>query len=536
GAEEATIGATETYQIQWKNTGVPLSAVSIQLTAPSDFSILSTSLSPSDKKAMRWELGAMPVGASGIIELKGVVTGALGTKSGLQAIASYQAQSSDRTHEALAVLPLSYSQSVLDGILDVPVKVFVGDQIMIRYSITNRGNEAMKNLVAFFHPPEGFLLSADVSSTAAGVYVPIPDLAPRASTTVQLVGSFSSDSSGNRRFTVEAGRAMADGQFLAAQKSDAVVPVTPGDLSIRPVVNGASKDSGVKPGERLYVSIGYQNTSAETLKNISLAVRFESFVDGKSATGTSLLDWAAMDLGGLQVASSTKSRVQTITFDKKIIDEFEKMAPGADNALEFSVPVRSLPKGAKDGWVQLTVDADIPMGAFIRRTHTQPLAMRYQSDAAFAGEARYFIEEGAPVGSGPLPPVAKKTTTYRILWRVHKTVHGLSALKATAHLPENVSLVSEKLPKDIHVDTETRIMTWAVDHMDEKTADLEVGFDVQLTPSEGDVGRFARLLDETAFEAKDAQTGMIIHQKQAALNTDLQTDEGARGKGVVRKP
>jgi len=61
-------------------------------------------------------------------------------------------------------------------------------------------------------------------------------------------------------------------------------------------------------------------------------------------------------------------------------------------------------------------------------------------------------------------------------------------------------------------------------------------FDLTITPTNLDAGRFAQLMGETRFDALDTDINEPIVLTKPALTTDLQNDEGAKGKGVVTKP
>jgi predicted chitinase len=64
----------------------------------------------------------------------------------------------------------------------------------------------------------------------------------------------------------------------------------------------------------------------------------------------------------------------------------------------------------------------------------------------------------------------------------------------------------------------------------------QIDFDVAITPTEADANRFAQLLGETRFEAIDGNTNYSVILSQPAQTTDLEFDEAAHGKGVVRNP
>jgi hypothetical protein len=173
-----------------------------------------------------------------------------------------------------------------------------------------------------------------------------------------------------------------------------------------------------------------------------------------------------------------------------------------------------------------------------RVVRAAPIVLRYSSDVKLSAEARYFSEEGAPLGSGPLPPLVGQTTTYRVEWRAQKRFHELANLKIRATLPSGVAWTGTTIDDagSLVYDEATRSVTWTLNRMPADVNEQTIRFDLAVTPSEADAGRFAKLVGETRFEATDSVTGELMSQVQPALTTDLETDESASGKGVVRKP
>ncbi|HEU0050739.1 MAG TPA: hypothetical protein VFQ60_01640 [Patescibacteria group bacterium] len=540
GPDHIAIGGEQTYQIQWANTeDRPFQSASIRLTFPPDFSITSAVPPPTDRKNMQWNFGMLPAGTKGVIEIKGIFSGALGAESALQLIGTYRPERTEKNAESLATLPVSYTDSVLGGFLQAPAKVLAGDAVSVSYTVINHGKEPMKGLVAAFTLPDGFVPSAKQAADDHQLSLPIGDLVPAASTTITLVGSFASGVSGDSLFHVEAGRRALGGLFFPAQKSDVRVPVLAGNFSLASVANGSNSDQSLQPGGIIHFALNYQNTSQEDLKDIRLTVGLESLLDGISATGTSLIDWPLIQSPAFS-ASSTHARIQTITFEKKRVSDFGLLPPGAEGTLEFSFPTKALPKGIKDGVIRITVDGEIGSAGnakISRSVHTVPISLRYRTDADLDVFARYFTEEGAPLGFGPLPPVAQKTTAYRIFWHLTKTLHPLQDFSVAAHLPPNAvwSARAEADLGTIRYDPETRLVQWTADQISDHANELEASFEIQLTPDANDIGRFADLLDETTIQMKDAVTSETISRNKPALSTDLANDDGARGKGVVRK-
>jgi len=544
GPERITLGREETYTIVWSNKDKhALTEADVRLGLPPDFVVASFDPKPTDASLPIWKLGLVPVAGHGSITVRGVFTGALDTQSALQAIGNYRPSGFPRDFEFLATQAITYQDSVLKGAVELPPKVLSGDVIPITYHVVNQGKQTLSGLMTHVHLPSGFVVSAATSSVVTvlthDLFLPLEPLAPGASSTVSISGSFTSDVSGEETFLLETGHRDARGGFVVAERTEGRVPVVAGDLSIRLVANGSDTDHTIGQQEPLRVTLGYQNTSPERLKGVTLTLGFETIVDGRSATGTSLLDWSKLD-DATQGASTTKARVQTLRYGKKQLPALLDFEPQAEGTIELTLPTLPAASGTKDALIRITVEGEVfgVGGTNVHRlVHAQPINLHYRSDADVQAEARYFTEEGAPVGFGPLPPVALKTTAYQMTWHLHKTLHALEGLVVSAQLPKIVAW-SARTTADagsVSYDASTRTVRWNVDQIPKETKDLEAHFEIQLTPSAFDIGRFADLLGETKWQAQDPIVNEALSKVKPPLTTDLQNDEGAKGKGVVRK-
>ncbi len=545
GPARVTLGQESTYFINYSNvSNEPLASAEVRVSFPTDFRIISTN--PEMPAAgMTWRLGSIEYGGRGTIQVKGVFLGALGTKSAIQAVGTYRPASFNSDFEALATQQLEYSDSVLSGSISAPEKMIPGDKVTFVYSVSNTGSIPLDGLEAHLTLPHGFVRDATSSTASDGdmVVMPIGELPAGASSTLSVSGIFASGSGGELHVLGETGKIGLDGSFLAAQKTDTVVSLLAGDLGLKLVANGSDADRSVNLGDALHFSLGYENTSGEELKNIVLHVIFEPL----SASGTSPVvpkkpsDFDLLDWSGLFDNSSGTQRDNQLVWDKSSLEMLERMPTGQDGVIEFSVPlISSAASGTLFDAFQATAEADVEFvgGAKLDRVvRTKPMVFRLRSDAKLTTEARYFTEEGAPMGTGPLPPEVGQTTSYRILWTVDKSLHELSDLKVSAKLPDNVVWPGtiDVSAGELTYDEKTRMVTWTLNKMPTDITEITAEFDVQLTPTEFDANRFAELVGETRFDAKDVQNGDALTMTKDHLTTDLQNDDGAKNKGVVRK-
>jgi hypothetical protein len=248
------------------------------------------------------------------------------------------------------------------------------------------------------------------------------------------------------------------------------------------------------------------------------------------------VDWSRLE----ETSSGTVSG-NVLSWNKEAVNTLSRLSPSQDGMMEFSIPIASSTASSTSRMgFQVTAEATMGSvgGVVVKRTvRTRPMVIQIHSDAAVSSEARYFTEEGAPIGSGPLPPVSGATTTYRIFWDLSKTFHELNGVQVHATLPKNVTWAgsASTTAGDVTYDASSRTITWSVNRLPQDVNVISAVFDMMLLPSELDVGRFADLLSETRLDATDADIQKPIIQVTSRLTTDLQNDDGAKSKGVVRK-
>lgn len=546
GPTRITLGQETTYFINYSNvSNAPLAAAEVRVSFPTDFRIVSMEPEPQEA-GMTWRLGSIAYGGRGTIQVKGVYLGALGTKSAIQVVGTYRPASFNSDFEALATQQLEYADSVLEGSITAPEKVVPGDKVTFVYSVSNTGVIDLEGLEAHLTLPHGFVRESGATGASDGdlVALSIGTLSAGASTTVSVTGAFASGAGGELHVLGETGRLGVDGSFLAAQKTDAIVSLLAGDLGLKLVANGSDKDRSVNLGDALHFSLGYENTSGEELKGIILRVKFEPL----AATGTDPIalkkpaDFKLLEWSNIFDNSSGTLRDNQLIWDKTSFEALERMPTGQDGVIEFSIPlIASAASGTVFDAFQATAEADIEFvgGAKLNRTvRTKPMIFRLRSDAKLTTEARYFTEEGAPMGDGPLPPEVGKMTSYRIFWTLDKSLHELKDIKVSAKLPDNVVWpgISEASAGELVYDEKAKTVNWTLNKMPSDIDEITAEFDVQLTPTEFDANRFAELVGETRFDAKDVQNGDVLSMTKDHLTTDLQNDAGAKNKGVVRKP
>ncbi len=112
----------------------------------------------------------------------------------------------------------------------------------------------------------------------------------------------------------------------------------------------------------------------------------------------------------------------------------------------------------------------------------------------------------------------------------------MQGIRVSAPLPKNVtwSSFTTSTAGELSYDAQLREVVWTLNRLPKEVNEAQAEFALELTPSAFDAGGFAEILGEGKFAASDDVISEAIAQTIPALSTDLQNDEFARGKGVVR--
>ncbi|MDF1496689.1 MAG: hypothetical protein P1P90_01345 [Patescibacteria group bacterium] len=542
GPEKIALGQEFTYFINYRNPlQEPLAYVDLRVNFPTDFVVTEIKPEPTEDGHV-WKLGALAAEERGTIKVRGTFTGALGTISAVQTIATYRPANYSSDFEAMATKKIEYSETVIDGFIQVPEKAVPGDSISLIYHLKNTGTDKLKDMLVQFTIPEGFAPNSEVmgTSTIQGRVFEksIGDLEPGVETEFIMLGTFASGYGGDAEVFAEAGRKGVNNQFLPMHKAEAVVPVLAGDLSLNFIVNGSEQQQrSVSYGDDLRGIIGYENMADETLSDIVIKMKLETIdID----TGEVLESKTLVDVNRITSSVTTTLVGNEIVWNKKVLSDLESLASRGSGSIDVGLPIviAAPDKGAVALRVNVSADVRAVGETELNRTITMaPMTFILLSDVSLSAEARYYSEEGAPLGSGPLPPKVGETTNYRIIWKINKTVHSLKNIEVNAKLPRNVSFneVATSSAGEFSYTAEDRMLHWNLNQMPEDVGEAEVQFNIGLTPIAADDGRFANLMESITFNATDEDIKDTVLLVLKQVNTDLQNDENAAGKGVVIK-
>lgn len=526
GPDAPKAGETVEYAFTYKNTErVPLASFEMRLVIPDGFHILELPVPPTNDP-YTWTLGSISSGHDDRIRVRGYFIGPGDGETAFQAIATYRPSNFNADFQAITTKKIILSGTVLEITTSGPTEAAPGEEVTYSYKLKNTGTEKL-NFEARLAAPAHFLyrVAEPKPSGDVGKRWKFLPLDPGAETELKLTGSFASDVPGPARVAVSFGM-MRDDEFLAHREDGFETNVLTSALTVSLVVNGSHENGSADFGDTLHISLAYKNPGSASVGDVVLSLSGVSDPVG-------LIDWAGSAMGVVG-----KRALTVLSWTKREVPALSAIAPGAEGTVDLSLPITSTVSGSGLDEIRLSGSALVgTVGGRRagREVQTTPLIITLNSDAAFGAEARYFDTDGAPLGSGPLPPTVGRATNLRVVLTLRNTRHDLENVRVRTTLPSRVVWTSRTETETGRMawDPASRAVTWNIDRVSRDRTVLTASFEVQVTPEFSDFGKFMTLTNETTFEARDVKTGTTVSSRVEPLTTDMQFDPGAIGKGIV---
>ncbi|MEK7633032.1 MAG: CARDB domain-containing protein [Patescibacteria group bacterium] len=539
-SDDMRSGADATIEFDYANqTSYPLTNVEIDMNLPAGFVMKSSTPAVTSAADMVFDLGTISGKSDGKILIEGIWNADVPSTTGIQALASYQPANFNAQFHDIVTKTIATNTSTTIVAIDAPETVNVGETVTYTVHVQNAGTETIVAPQVKLTLPKGFFVQTSVPPLAAGgapTYT-LPDIPPAApaadsvatdgspvasavpvapipsESTIVVTGAFASDASGTQTLTVVSG--IAGTRFSPQTTTTALTDVKGSALSLLMVGNGSQGTVVADPGSLFRIALRIDNTS-----------------DTAIADATALLDFTAEDNlpidWGTAVLAGGKVTAKGITFDAKTIGT---VAAGSHKTLDLAFPMK-LDLSAVSSAFSVAFSAT--RGAIT--VQSAPLTVQLNSDAAILSTLRYFDDDGAPLGSGPLPPMAGSTTHYRATWTIASGLHGLDAITVSATLPEGVTWddFSTATSGSMLYDVGTRIVRWTMSSIPAGSAAVTARFSVSITPTAADVGLAKTLVGKTVLNAKDDMTGSVLERSADAVTTECEGDVLTTGKGTVK--
>jgi Domain of unknown function DUF11 len=228
------------------------------------------------------------------------------------------------------------------------------------------------------------------------------------------------------------------------------------------------------------------------------------------------------------------SNTKTINYEVAGMPSLAKVLPGETR--EFIFIVRP---DAKQG----TGSFDISTNVFARRVSegnaVEELVGTALAEAKFSSNmilgAQVGYSDGIFEDTGPVPPVAGKSTTYTVTFVAETTANDVSNTVLTVDLPQYVQWLDKYDGEGvIEYNPTAKQLRWNIGNLAAKTR-KQLQIQVSLLPSVTQVGRTIEIINNQELRAVDRFTGVDLQTQHNPLVTELSEEAGfSRGNGEVQ--
>ncbi|PIQ67283.1 hypothetical protein CO173_00955 [Candidatus Uhrbacteria bacterium CG_4_9_14_3_um_filter_41_35] len=516
--DEIVSGDDATFEIHYKNpSAIPLATLEIEVKLPPAYQLGGLNPAPSDLEALTWKIGTLPAGSDGTISITGTWLASVPSSMPIQVFANYRPSNFNADFQSIKTAYISSFSSGITSSFNGPSEATPGEKLEYSLVLVNESQSDINNIVAELQLPNGFFIDPDTEGITAGDQ-PLWEIAvikAGEEKEIKFTGTFAADNVGFQYFDLVTSLRGNDKNLLTQSKTQGFTDVIGSNVIVQLVANGSTENINTELDSDLRVSISIENTGEAPIEDAELLLDFQSakpfpvvWNDADLDQGTITSDgiiWGADSIGVLKKG------------DKKI---FNLTFP-----IEASV--------ANDKTDEFTIVAETTLQNLpIRST---PIKIGINSEATFTVKARYYSESGAPLGTGPLPPVIGKETSYKVFWSVQNSLHDLENIQISATLPPNVvwkNTISTDLGSLTYTEV-NRTVTWKVAQLPRTIGIINADFEIGIVPTDNDLGKFIKLISGSSFKAVDTKTTATLQETTSTLDSELPEDEHASGNGIV---
>lgn len=536
-------GEEFSYKIEYRNpTKFSMSNLRLELQYPENFIFSSASLDASSGN-YGFNLPDLASGANGSLVINGRLISVIDSVNVISGRFSYVPLnfSSEFRKESSAATVIS--DLGFQVALETPNTVFLGTDNELSISLFNFNDSYLGDFnVRFILSPDSSISQNKEDAAASSTASSTDSLHLKAVSQggdSWLVSGLNAETSGEKlRFnylfksqpditdlTIRLEKKLDDGQAYTFWEKTISPEIVKSDLNLVLFLNGSKNNGAASFDEVLNYTVNYSNKGSNSFKD---------------AVIMAVLDGYFLNTSSISADKNGEISGGKIVWTKAEIPALSEIKPGDEGDINFSVRLKKYQES--DFGQKLETTAYVQYGIDNKTTSNNSnksniINTKINSDLSLLEQVRYFNDDNAPVGSGPLPPKVGEKTSLKVYWTVKNNLHELSATNVVLNLPAQVSWNESTTVSvgDLYYDSAQHAVIWNIGFLPVSVYQLDASFSISVSPTAADYDKILILSPGSVITAFDNETQVTIKQKITPKTTRLEDDDiaGLNNSGRV---
>ncbi len=503
---EIVSGKTQTFEIDYKNREkTTLGNASLALDLPRGFNLISVNPENNFNKITNtFSIGDLTGGANGKIKVTGQIFGAVPSHNFISATMNFKENGSE--NQVLSSLDYDIVSSDLSLNLNLPEKIYKNTDFIGSATVKNNGSADLKNVSVIFDNNWNVADSDLIKNNRA-------DFADLKSGEEEKINFrvLNDKNASASSFQASVFLDTDEGNLKQAEVEKNFTLTNP-DLNL----TLQNETDAINAGDPITFKFDFKNVSSGNLSDLKFDL--SSFNDN-------------FELDKISVLNNQNN----VKIDNNSLVYNGDLKPGQEDGFELKT-LFLRKKIVYNDAVDLLVTTSYKTNGNDVEFNFESPDVKILSNVNVISGGYYYSPEGDQLGIGPLPPIAQIPTDYWVVWEVKNTGNDLKNLIITADLPDNVVWLDQKslLAGDLEYGQIGKRVAWTVNNVDKAGGDYKANFEIGIVPTNGDVGKVLQLLKNVHFTVEDSFCGQEIKGVLPNIDTNLEMDKLASGKGVVQ--
>ncbi len=518
---------------------VDLKLSELTIRWPEGFKFSSSQPTASNEFNNAWDLGTIDSGQETRVTIRGQLVGEVDSSKIFLATLNYVPSNFNSEFQELATKEVTIASSTVELKIDSPDGAVNEQVIQFKITYQNTSAETLSKVRLRMTYPDGFTYQSAEPGPRTGSNNIWQDdtLADNEEKEVVINGQIKGEAGSMKEIKAEIGIIKPDGTFSLQTESYFLFTILEPTSDLELTINGDYEDSVIGWGDDLDIKIKFKNSGSIILNDIELGFFCDPTVE------------ELLDISTMEDEHSTEVSEGGFKWNSSQIEELTEVRPGDEIEKSWQIRTKAYNdleieesnSNFKISCYAVAVTTSLTDTGSSYRQESNQIVNKFASEATFNVEGRYYDDDLDKVGEGPLPPEVGEQTTYKVYWYIANTTNILDDLVVITTLPAGATWEGNKTISQgtLSYDQETKVVTWQIDqlstHLGKIKPEAIASFEVSITPESKDIGKLMVITESSQLLAVDSFTDQNIEITEGLVDTNLDSDVGAQGKGVVVK-